>query len=114
MARHADIVLPATMTLERNDIGGSPNDACLIAMHQAVAPYGEARTTTRSSPTSRRRSASATRFTEGRDEMAWLRHLYEGWREKVAHRGGLGCRRSTSSGRPASSRWPTPTTTWSC
>src|SRR5215470_16945452 len=31
MARTADIVLPATMTLERNDIGGSPNDACLIA-----------------------------------------------------------------------------------
>src|SRR5207249_10015735 len=30
MARHADIVLPATMTLERNDIGGSPNDARLI------------------------------------------------------------------------------------
>ena len=43
MARHADIVLPATMTLERNDIGGSPHDACLIAMRQAVEPWGEAR-----------------------------------------------------------------------
>jgi biotin/methionine sulfoxide reductase len=41
MARHADIVLPASMTLERNDIGGSPNDACLIAMRQAVPPWGE-------------------------------------------------------------------------
>ena len=39
-------------------------------------------------PISPGRSASATRFTEGRDEMAWLRHLYEGWREKVALRGG--------------------------
>ncbi len=43
MARHADVVLPATMTLERNDIGGSPNDACLIAMRQAVEPWGQAR-----------------------------------------------------------------------
>ena len=32
----------------------------------------------------RARSASASAFTEGRDEMAWLRHLYEGWRERVA------------------------------
>src|SRR5207342_482389 len=43
MARHADIVLPATMTLERNDIGGSPNDTCLVAMRQAVEPWGDAR-----------------------------------------------------------------------
>ena len=39
MARHADVVLPATMTLERNDIGGSPNDPCLIAMRQVIEPY---------------------------------------------------------------------------
>src|SRR6266567_2793819 len=39
MARHADVVLPATMTLERNDIGGSPNDSCLVAMRQAVEPW---------------------------------------------------------------------------
>ena len=43
MARHADIVLPATTTLERNDIGAGRNDRCLIAMHQAVDPPGEAR-----------------------------------------------------------------------
>src|SRR5262249_61831427 len=43
MARHADVVLPASMTLERNDIGGSPNDACLIAMRRAVGPWGHGR-----------------------------------------------------------------------
>src|SRR5262245_65852861 len=43
MARHADIVLPATMTLERNDLGGSPNDGCLIEMRQAVEAWGPAR-----------------------------------------------------------------------
>src|SRR5207245_2391293 len=42
MARHADVVLPATVTLERNDIGGSPHDPALIAMHRAVEPYAAA------------------------------------------------------------------------
>ena len=66
MARHADVVLPATMTLERNDIGGSPNDPCLIAMRQAVAPYARGpERVSRSSPTSPGRSASGPRFTEG-------------------------------------------------
>ncbi len=35
-ARHADIVLPATITLEREDIGGSAGDPLLVAMHRAV------------------------------------------------------------------------------
>ena len=42
-ARHADIILPATMTLERNDIGAANNDPYVIAMHQALAPYAQAR-----------------------------------------------------------------------
>jgi len=37
-ARHADIVLPATTSLERNDIGGSPRDRFVIAMHKAIDP----------------------------------------------------------------------------
>jgi biotin/methionine sulfoxide reductase len=41
-ARHADIVLPATTTLERNDVGCSPRDRFVIAMHQAIDPVGEA------------------------------------------------------------------------
>src|SRR5438445_708272 len=42
-ARNADVVLPATITLEREDIGAAAGDPLLVAMHQAVAPYGEAR-----------------------------------------------------------------------
>ena len=42
-ARHADIVLPATTSLERNDIGGAPRDRFVIAMHKAIDPVGEAR-----------------------------------------------------------------------
>ena len=39
-ARHADIVLPATTSLERNDIGGARRDKFIMAMQQAVAPVG--------------------------------------------------------------------------
>ena len=42
-ARHADIVLPATTTLERNDIGCAQRDRFVIAMQKAIAPVGEAR-----------------------------------------------------------------------
>ena len=42
-ARHADIVLPATITLEREDIGASSGDPLMVAMHRAVEPYREAR-----------------------------------------------------------------------
>jgi biotin/methionine sulfoxide reductase len=80
MARHADIVLPATMTLERNDIGGSSHDACLIAMRQAVEPWGEARSDFAIFADLAAALGVGERFTEGRDEMAWLRHLYDGWR----------------------------------
>jgi biotin/methionine sulfoxide reductase len=84
MARHADIVLPATMTLERNDIGGSPHDACLIAMRQAVEPWGEARSDFAIFVDLAAALGMGDRFTEGRDEMAWLRYLYDGWRARAA------------------------------
>jgi Molybdopterin oxidoreductase len=38
-----DIVLPATTSLERNDLGGSPRDRFVIAMHKAIEPVGNAR-----------------------------------------------------------------------
>jgi biotin/methionine sulfoxide reductase len=80
MARHADVVLPATMTLERNDIAGSSHDACLIAMRQAVEPWGEARSDFAIFADLAAALGVGERFTEGRDEMAWLRQLYDGWR----------------------------------
>ena len=43
MARHADLVFPATTSFERNDIGAGRADARIIAMHRVVEPVGEAR-----------------------------------------------------------------------
>src|SRR4029077_7223962 len=42
-ARHAGFVLPATMTLEREDIGGNANDPLLVRMQRIAPPFGEAR-----------------------------------------------------------------------
>jgi biotin/methionine sulfoxide reductase len=88
MARHADVVLPATMTLERNDIGGSPHDTYLIAMRQAVEPYAQARNDYDIFADLAAALGVGQRFTAGRDETAWLRHLYDSWRVKVGDRGG--------------------------
>jgi len=76
-ARHADIVLPATTSLERNDIGGARRDRFIIAMQKAVEPIGEARNDFDIFSGLAERLGLADAFTQGRDETAWLRHLYE-------------------------------------
>ena len=75
-ARFADIVLPATTSLERNDIGVGARDCYVIAMHKAIEPVGEARNDFAILADLARRLGCDASFTEGRDEMAWLRHLY--------------------------------------
>jgi len=84
LARHADIVLPATTPLERNDIGRASNDAHIYAMHQAVEPVGEARNDYDIFAGLAARLEFQDRFTEGRDEMQWLRHLYDVFRQQAA------------------------------
>ncbi|MEZ3498583.1 molybdopterin-dependent oxidoreductase [Pantoea sp. KPR_PJ] len=83
-ARHADIVLPATMTLEREDIGGAPTDRHLIAMQPVAAPYGEARDDYQIFSELARRLGREAAFTEGRDARGWLVHLYGQLQEKLA------------------------------
>ena len=82
-ARHADIVLPATTSLERNDIGGARRDKFIMVMQQAVAPVGEARNDFAIFSDLAKRLGVAEAYTQGRDENAWLRHLYEGCRHSA-------------------------------
>jgi biotin/methionine sulfoxide reductase len=82
-ARHADIVLPATTSLERNDIGGAPRDRFVIAMHRAIDPVGEARSDFDILRALASRLGSEDAFTEGRDERAWLQHLYDQFYERA-------------------------------
>ena len=76
-AKRADIVLPACSSLERNDIAGTRRSDHVFAMRQAVAPMARSR-----SDYDIMRHISAClgvedAFSEGRGEMAWLRHIYE-------------------------------------
>ncbi len=83
-ARFADIVLPATTTLERNDIGASSRDRFIIAMKKAVDPVGEARNDYDIFRGLARKVGVEKSFTEGREEMDWLRHIYEVARQDAA------------------------------
>jgi biotin/methionine sulfoxide reductase len=82
-ARHADIVLPTTTSVERNDIGASPRDRFVLAMKQAIAPVGEARNDFAIFSELACRFGTRDAFTEGRGEMEWLRHIYEAARERA-------------------------------
>ncbi|WP_327393377.1 molybdopterin-dependent oxidoreductase [Streptomyces sp. NBC_01186] len=86
-ARHADLVLPTTTSLEREDIGGGRRDTHLIAMHQALDPVGEARDDYGILAGLAARLGFADRFTEGRTPRQWLQHLYGTWREERAAAG---------------------------
>ena len=102
-ARHADIVLPATTSLERDDLGGGRHDTHLIAMHRAVDPSGRRVTTTRSSRRWRpysglaRRSPRAARHGSGSSTCT-----ASGSRPWPAR--GTRCRISPGSGPPGSWR----------
>ena len=83
-ARHADFVLPCTMTLEREDIGGSHNDPLLIAMQPVTEPYGEARDDYAIFADLAARLGDREAFTEGRTVRQWLKYLYEPTRSALA------------------------------
>ena len=65
-ARHADIVLPCTMTLEREDIGYSTNDPLMVAMHRIAEPFGVARDDYEIFSDLAERLGARDAFTEGR------------------------------------------------
>jgi biotin/methionine sulfoxide reductase len=86
-AKFCDIVLPATMTLERDDIGAAATDPLLIAMHQVAPAIGEARDDFEIFADLARRLGVDQNFTEGRSAPQWLAHLYEPARQALAAQG---------------------------
>ncbi|WP_089175481.1 molybdopterin-dependent oxidoreductase [Bosea sp. AS-1] len=77
LARHADIVLPVTTQLERNDIVCSSRDRILAASHRVSAPFGQARNDYDIFSALADALDAGAAFTEGRGEEDWLRSLYE-------------------------------------
>ncbi len=82
--RHADIVLPTTTALERNDIGASSRDRFIIAMKQAIPPVGQAHDDFTIFSELADRFGVREAFTEGRTEMEFIRHLYDSARQQAA------------------------------
>ncbi|TCK33387.1 biotin/methionine sulfoxide reductase [Paraburkholderia sp. BL8N3] len=76
-AKYADIVLPATTTMERNDILASELQRHYIAMHQVIPPVAQSRNDFDVFAELSERMGFGEAYTEGRDEMGWLRHMYE-------------------------------------
>jgi biotin/methionine sulfoxide reductase len=86
-ARHADIVLPVTMTIERDDYGSGQNDRMFFPMPALTRPHGETRDDYAIFAELADRLGTGKDFTEGRTAMEWLRHLYDEWRDNLAERG---------------------------
>jgi biotin/methionine sulfoxide reductase len=86
-ARHADIVFPITTSLERNDVAFNTFDHYVSPMPRAVPPYGDARSDFETFTGLAQRLGFAERFTEGRDEMQWVRHIYAASRQTAANHG---------------------------
>src|SRR5262245_31299946 len=86
-AKHADIVLPATTPLERNDVGGSSRDRFVFAMHQAIGPVAASRNDFDIFRELGARLGREDAFAEGRSEMQWLRWIWDGVRESATARG---------------------------
>ena len=105
-ARHADVVLPATITLEREDIGAAAGDPLLVAMHRAVAPYRDARDDYEIFAGLAERLDIAEEFTEGRSVRDWLQYLYESTCRALSARASKR-RISSSSGRRGELLLPT-------
>ncbi len=86
-ARHADIVLPATMSLEREDLGAGGTDSRIFAMRKVAEPYGEARDDYAIFAGLAERMGRGDAFTEGRTAEEWLEHLYERTRQALTEKG---------------------------
>ncbi|HLZ04203.1 MAG TPA: molybdopterin guanine dinucleotide-containing S/N-oxide reductase [Bradyrhizobium sp.] len=86
-ARHADVVLPCTMTLERSDIGASSNDPLVVPMRPVAKPFGEARDDYAIFSELAERLGARQAFTEGRTVRQWLEFLYEPTRAGLVSHG---------------------------
>ncbi|WP_274631049.1 molybdopterin guanine dinucleotide-containing S/N-oxide reductase [Arvimicrobium flavum] len=85
-AKRADIVLPATISMERDDIGYSTREGHLVAMKRVKAPLAEARDDYDIFADLAGR-LGAPGYTEGLTSREWLQRLYEESRGKMAGHG---------------------------
>lgn len=76
-AQRADIILPASSSIERNDIAGNKRSDLILAMHKAIEPLGQSRSDFDIFNAIATKLGVGDTFNEGRNEMGWLRHMYD-------------------------------------
>jgi biotin/methionine sulfoxide reductase len=76
-SRHADIIFPVATQFERNDIGGGRADRFIFAMQKACAAAGQSKTDFEIFSLLADKLGFGMEFTEGRNEMQWLKHLHK-------------------------------------
>ena len=86
LAKHADIVLPCTVPLERTDIAMTNRDPWLARMDKVVEPPGEARDDHMIFAGIARAMGVEEAFTEGRTPEEWIRWIYDRTRQSAAER----------------------------
>ncbi|WPB56441.1 molybdopterin-dependent oxidoreductase [Xylophilus sp. GOD-11R] len=85
-AKMADIVLPATTTLERDDIFYAAREPVVAAMKSVQPPTGQSRDDYAIFAELSRLLGIENAFTEGLDADGWLQRLYGEWRTRLAER----------------------------
>lgn len=83
-AQRADIVLPACTSIERNDLAGNKRTDYIMAMRKAIEPIGQSQSDFEIFRSIAQRLGVGDQFDEGRDEMGWIRHLYDLSRKHAA------------------------------
>lgn len=76
-AKFADIVLPATLTVERDDIGANATDPVMVAMRRVLPPHGEARDDYAIFCELARRLGKLEQFSGGKSALEGVKDLYE-------------------------------------
>jgi biotin/methionine sulfoxide reductase len=87
-AKHADIVLPITTTLEREDFAVANRENFVVAMKRVIAPVGEARDDYEVFAALASRLGIEAAFTEGRTASEWIELLYS-QAQAAAQSGGV-------------------------
>ncbi|WP_053251953.1 molybdopterin-dependent oxidoreductase [Ensifer adhaerens] len=83
-AKAADIVLPTSTSLERNDIGFASREGHLVAMRKVTDPVGLAKSDFEIFCGIADKMGMGREFSEGRTAENWLEHMYEDFRQRVA------------------------------
>ncbi|WP_245154324.1 molybdopterin-dependent oxidoreductase [Rhodococcus sp. 1R11] len=81
MAKHADVVVPSTTSLERSDLSCTRNDPLLVAMAPAAQRFADSRDDYDTFAELAVKLGVGQQFTEGRTSQQWLEHMYGQWRE---------------------------------